>query len=234
MGRGSRSTSDQVALRGAAGNDAEPVELTPPAPLTIEQIVETDTALADLYNQAAAIRARRARYESTALSTGGAKYRYRGKQRVPDITLEVAIERLEAELLNHADDEYGYGRLAAPCSPSGSVGHARTALQGMKDMDAELAGVEARMEPLEVVYAENGWNRYFLVTSSQGHVHRSMSCSTCNPRTTYGWLPELSGKTEAQAVQAHGPALCSVCFPSAPVEWTGAKITKATAAKAAH
>ena len=45
----------------------------------------------------------------------------------------------------------------------------------------------------------------------------------------YGWLPKLSGMTEAEAVEEHGPALCSVCFPSAPVEWQGGKITKAQA-----
>jgi hypothetical protein len=66
-----------------------------------------------------------------------------------------------------------------------------------------------------------GWSRFFLVQG--GHIHSSMGCSTCNHRgrrTSFGWLPELSGLTEAEAVEAHGPVLCTVCFPSAPVEWT--------------
>ena len=41
------------------------------------------------------------------------------------------------------------------------------------------------------------------------------------PTTSFSWLPTLSGLSEADAVEAHGAILCTVCFPSAPVEWTG-------------
>lgn len=65
-----------------------------------------------------------------------------------------------------------------------------------------------------------GWSRFFLVNA--GHIHRSMSCSSCNKgrsATVFSWLPELSGLTEADAVAAHGAHLCTVCFPTAPTEW---------------
>lgn len=65
-----------------------------------------------------------------------------------------------------------------------------------------------------------GWSRFFLVNA--GHIHRSMSCSSCNKgrsATVFTWLPELSGLTEADAVAAHGAHLCTVCFPTAPTEW---------------
>lgn len=66
-----------------------------------------------------------------------------------------------------------------------------------------------------------GWQRFWLVTSSEnGHVHRTTACSTCRPRTTFALLPDLSGLTEEDAVGSQGSILCSVCFPSAPVEWT--------------
>lgn len=65
-----------------------------------------------------------------------------------------------------------------------------------------------------------GWSRFFLVTSSQGHIHSSTGCSTCLPTTRFGWLPSVSGLTEKEAVEQHGERLCSVCFPSAPVQWT--------------
>jgi hypothetical protein len=59
-----------------------------------------------------------------------------------------------------------------------------------------------------------------------------MHCSTCRPTTTYGWLPSLSGKTESEAVADLGPTLCSVCYPTAPTEWTeGKKLTAAQAAR---
>ena len=45
-------------------------------------------------------------------------------------------------------------------------------------------------EEAKLQEAYTGWSRFFLVTSSTGHVHSSTSCSTCRPTTTYGWLPE--------------------------------------------
>jgi hypothetical protein len=87
---------------------------------------------------------------------------------------------------------------------------------------AEQATIEANTEiaELEAEYGRRQWSRFFIVTSSDGHIHRSRSCSTCRETTEYGWLPQLSGRTEADAVEAHGPLLCTVCYPSAPVEWT--------------
>lgn len=63
------------------------------------------------------------------------------------------------------------------------------------------------------------WSRFYLVTP-KGHIHSSMYCSTCYDSTHFVWLPELSGLTEADAVEQHGAILCTVCYPSAPVEWT--------------
>lgn len=91
----------------------------------------------------------------------------------------------------------------------------------------ECVTIHGRIDELERQY--EGWSRFFLVTSSPGHIHSSLGCSTCRNTTTYGWLPELSGKTEAETVKELGPALCTVCFPSAPVEDTGYKITASRA-----
>lgn len=84
---------------------------------------------------------------------------------------------------------------------------------------------------LDMLYT--GWSRFFLVTSSAGHVHSSTGCHTCRDTTTYGWMPELSGKSEAEAVAELGAVLCSACFPTAPVAHQGGKITKAQASKLA-
>lgn len=95
---------------------------------------------------------------------------------------------------------------------------------------------QAAIGHLEKLY--RGWPRFFVVTSSTGHVHRSMSCHTCRPTTTYGWLPELSGKPEPEALawftaKGYPSILCTVCFPSAPVAATGGKLTRAQAVKLA-
>lgn len=68
-----------------------------------------------------------------------------------------------------------------------------------------------------------GWSRFYITKGSKPHIHSSTLCSTCNKdgkRTEFGWLPELSGLSEEEAVKEHGAILCTVCFPSAPVHWT--------------
>lgn len=78
-----------------------------------------------------------------------------------------------------------------------------------------------------------GWSRFYLVTSSQGHIHSSMGCSTCNKgrnATTFALVCDLSDSEVEEAVDLFGAALCSICYPEAPVEMTDqVKITKARA-----
>ena len=80
--------------------------------------------------------------------------------------------------------------------------------------------LDIQIEALEQVYRDNRWSRFFLVVSSDGHIHSSTRCSTCRYNTVFVWLPDLSGTDEATAVEQVGEILCSICFPSAPVEWT--------------
>lgn len=107
--------------------------------------------------------------------------------------------------------------------------------------DEECAEIVARIdEAREIVAAgdaeydaRGGWNRYYLVTSSSGHIHSSMGCSTCHKGkqdTTFALVSDLSDATVSEAVEVFGAALCSVCYPEAPVEFTNEiKITKAAA-----
>ena len=78
--------------------------------------------------------------------------------------------------------------------------------------------------PLHAEFSRRGgWTRFYAV--EDGHIHSSMHCRTCNngrERTRFGWMPELSGQTEEQALATldhYQHMLCSVCYPSAPVEW---------------
>lgn len=90
----------------------------------------------------------------------------------------------------------------------------------------QITRAEEHLEETAKAYDEaeaqyDGWSRFFLVP--EGHIHSSMNCSTCNngqTMTRFGWLPELSGLNEEDAVKDQGAILCTVCFPSAPVEWT--------------
>ena len=67
-----------------------------------------------------------------------------------------------------------------------------------------------------------GWTRFYLVASSNGHIHSSTACHTCNKGknpTQFALVPSLSGTSVEDAVAKLGHALCSVCFPEAPVEY---------------
>lgn len=91
------------------------------------------------------------------------------------------------------------------------------------DHEDKAREIQAETLPYEAEFARRPWTRFYLVDNNGGHIHSSMGCQTCNKRgraTRFGWLPLLSGQTEAEAVAAHGAILCTVCYPSAPLAWT--------------
>jgi hypothetical protein len=134
------------------------------------------------------------------------------------MTIEEAQEIVN-KALTAADSEY-----ARMANFSYSAGQVRDALKRRQEAFEQLQANQEQTQALQDQYT--GWSRFFLVTSSQGHIHSSMHCSTCRPTTRYGWLPNHSGKIEAVVVNELGPALCSVCFPSAPIDWQGQKLSK--------
>lgn len=75
----------------------------------------------------------------------------------------------------------------------------------------------ALVAPFEAEYSRRGgWSRYFLVMNENGHIHRSMHCSTCNREgvaTRFGWLTEFSGTPEQELTEQVGPNACTVCYP---------------------
>jgi hypothetical protein len=90
--------------------------------------------------------------------------------------------------------------------------------------EAKIAEFEPQAQALREVAVDmeeeyEGWSRFFLVQ----HIHKSQYCSSFRPSTRIGWLPDVSGLTEAEAVAEYGAILCTICFPSAPVEWTRGK-----------
>lgn len=82
-----------------------------------------------------------------------------------------------------------------------------------------VAAAKAEIGRLQTVWLENGqWNRAYLVTNANGHVHSTTACSTCFVTTQFVWLTEFSGADEAEIVDAAGETACTVCYPSAPAE----------------
>ena len=102
------------------------------------------------------------------------------------------------------------------------------AAQTQKNIDtvqAQLAELREKAAPLKaaaIAYDKEhyeGWTRFFLVK----HIHISQHCSSFRLTTRVGWLPAVSGLTEVEAVAEYGATLCTICFPSAPVELTQPK-----------
>lgn len=88
------------------------------------------------------------------------------------------------------------------------------------ELKRELQELRDQMRPLQAEYERRGrWSRAFLV--SGGHLHSSMSCSTCNREgklTRFAWMTDYSGASEAEIVDAASARACTTCFPSAPTE----------------
>jgi len=118
------------------------------------------------------------------------------------------------------------------------VGASTFRRERLRELAWEAAEIRSAVRRYDVEFRRRGgWSRFFLVEGSDGHVHSSMRCSTCNRMgrpTRFGWLTELSGLSEEDAVKAYGRILCSVCFPSAPVSWTTGREDEAAARKAAR
>lgn len=83
-------------------------------------------------------------------------------------------------------------------------------------VEAEKLAAEKEAAYNEAEKEYEGWSRFFLVK----HIHSNTHCSSFRWNTRIGWLPNVSGLTEAEAVKEHGATLCTICFPSAPVELT--------------
>lgn len=98
----------------------------------------------------------------------------------------------------------------------------RAVQEAVQAYDAACSQVEdliASQQPYDEEWERRGrWTRAFLVNNSNGHVHRSMHCTTCFPTTQYHWVTEMSDHSEQEIVEKAGERACTVCYPSAPVE----------------
>lgn len=86
---------------------------------------------------------------------------------------------------------------------------------------SHLVNVEKAINELNDIGEKGQWNRAFLATSTNGHVHKTMDCSTCNKgnkTTQFELISEYSGDKEETIVNDAGERACTVCYHSAPVE----------------
>jgi len=149
---------------------------------------------------------------TTLARLAGAKTVYRGRTSVQSFDGHTAATHEDIAL--RAADVQASGTLAPWDQKSMD-----TYVDKLAASDAAVIALRASIDAAHKEWEDHGrWSRFFLVQG--GHIHSSTACHTLRVTTQVGWLPALSGETEKDAVDAHGAMLCTICFPSAPVEWT--------------
>lgn len=96
------------------------------------------------------------------------------------------------------------------------------ALVTLHQANTEMAQLQREIDILEAEYKRRPWSRFHQLRTTDGaRIHDSRWCPGLHRSNLgdLGWHPDLSGKTEAEAVADLGPVMCSKCFRSAPVEW---------------
>jgi len=109
----------------------------------------------------------------------------------------------------------------SPEAADWQVNMARRSLEAITSAEVVVDAHRVKIAAYNAEWERRGrWSRAFLVTGGDGHVHSSMSCSTCNRGdrpTQFQFMTEFSGNDEADIVTAAGWRACTVCYPSAPV-----------------
>lgn len=156
-----------------------------------------------------------ARMESFHRAAGD-RQDYRGRQRV--------WRRSDSDVLAAVRE-----KVADPDLPPHvfiTIGGTEKVARWITSYDEALAAadvLQGRIDELEGEFARRGgWPRFFQLRSTGGaRIHGTRWCSGLHrsDQGDLGWHPELSGKTEAEAVAELGPVMCSKCFRTAPVEW---------------
>lgn len=151
-------------------------------------------------------------YTDVIYSAAGATTTYHGRHRIPrrDMTLEEAVDTARERVAAATGEYY----LPGTTTLVSTVQHYLDAHDEWVEKTAALASEELSYE--SEFRRRGGWNRYFLVTNADGHVHRGMNCSTCHLTTQYAWLIDLADCDETKMVEEYGEKACTVCFPDAP------------------
>lgn len=135
----------------------------------------------------------------------------------------IAVAAAEVRRVEHYLDDYRGG---VQRRDAGDRSYGAYTDEGLAQLETKhtivrdhLRTQAARTAPFDEEFTRRGgWTRAFLVRNAGGHVHSSMTCSTCFDTTVYVWLPEYSGHDETEIVDAAGEKACTVCYPTAPVD----------------
>jgi len=157
--------------------------------------VATDTAIAEELFKLAGAQSQIERYTSEIYWSANAKYEI------------IKFERVYSESIGSVIDSV---------SPDNT--RVQEIIAKYRQARAEANEIGIRINNLNAIYLQHKWTRAYLVTNTNGHVHKNQNCSTCFPSTHYQWLVQYSGSPEEDIVSDAGQDACTVCYPSAPAE----------------
>lgn len=181
---------------------------TTPAVFTRTEAKASDATLVELIEIERAAGTKASRIMDSLRHTVGDRQTGWGRDRTWGLTAQEAFDKAVA--LAKTDETY-VGRNAGEAVAN------YTAAQATYKAAREARVVHSRE------WRDNGqWSRFLAVVG--GHIHNNEGCHTVRDTTLTYWLPELSGDTEADAVEAYGEVLCSHCYPTAPVAWQNGKL----------
>lgn len=169
--------------------------------------VEIDTELARLHGELGTLDQRLTMVAKAAHSLNSEKPVRHGRKYVYDRNIDETLNELALKL---ADDQF----------PSWDKGNVTDCINEYGDLSRKFDATQAQIQAIDVEYNGRPWSRFIAVEG--GHIHSSRFCEggTIRVTTRIGWHPELSGKSQAEAVDLLGELLCTHCFPDAPVAWT--------------
>lgn len=175
---------------------------------TREQAKAADKELYDAMLVVADKQARLARALDTIHRVAGDSYRRRYDSRSG---WKLTDEEARAIVTERADTDTTYnGR------------EAQSVLEKLTDAGIELDQARAA-KALADKWADHGqWLRYAVVPG--GHIHNNDGCFTLRWDTDVRWAYQISGDSVAEAIATYGEALCSHCYPDAPVAQTLGKV----------
>lgn len=78
----------------------------------------------------------------------------------------------------------------------------------------KLAAAKKVISVCDAEYDSRPWQRYWLTQNSNGHLHRSQSCSTLYPTTVLAFIPDVSGFSNDEIIENVGETACDICFPN--------------------
>ncbi len=181
-------------------------------PLTSQTPAEIDAQLADLYGQY------QAADEKLEAALGSLHYKI-GERPVRVVR---STGRKTWPTTDREAEEKARALAAAGTLKPWEQAPMEATLAKVDEYRAAATAALAATEPLQAEYTRRGgWTRFHPVPG--GHIHSGRGCHTLRITTDVRWMPEMSGQDEATALANLGTAghiLCTVCFPSAPVQWT--------------